>query len=56
MSDEKIEIAITVPSECLKTTSEVYRDNYEAIFRKKPTVEVDPLTGNLLDKKPAGEA
>ena len=54
--DKKIEVAITVPNECLKTASEVYRDNYDDIFRKKPSVEVDPLTGALLDKKPAGEA
>ena len=54
--DKKIEVAMVVPNECLKTASEVYRDNYDSIFRKKPAVEVDPLTGDLLDKKPAGEA
>ena len=54
--DKKIEIAITVPSECLKSATEVYRDNYDSIFRKSATVEVDPKTGALLDKKPAGEA
>jgi hypothetical protein len=53
--DKKIEIAITVPSECLKSASEVYRDNYDDIFRKNHAVEVDPITGALAEKKPAGE-
>jgi len=56
MSDNKIEPAVTVPSECLKNASETYRDNYDDIFRKKAEIEVDPATGELAEKKPAGEA
>ncbi len=55
MSDEKIDIAVKTPNECLKSASDVYRDNYDDIFRKNHAVEVDPKTGELAEKKPAGE-
>jgi len=50
MSDEKD------TNECLKSTGETYRDNYDDIFRKNHAIEVDPATGELAEKKAAGEA
>jgi hypothetical protein len=38
-----------------KDTGETYRDNYDLIFRKNHAVEIDPVTGELAEKKPAGE-
>ena len=44
-----------ITNECLKSASEVFRDNYDLIFRRPSIVEVDPITGSLAEKKPAGE-
>jgi hypothetical protein len=54
--DTKIEIAGSIPNECLKTAGEVYRNEYDRIFRS-PKLELvtDPKTGDLAEKKPAGE-
>lgn len=49
MSDEK------ETNECLENAGEIYRDNYDSIFRKNHAIEVDPVTGELAEKKPAGE-
>ena len=56
MKNKKIAITIAVNPNRMMAPTEMYRNNYEDIFRKKQAVEVDPITGTLLDKKPAGEA
>jgi hypothetical protein len=52
---KKIQITITANPNRIMAPTEVYRQNYDDIFRKKPAVEVDPATGELAEKKPAGE-
>jgi hypothetical protein len=50
MSDKK------ETNECLKSADDAYREEYDRIFRS-PKIElvIDPTTGLLPEKQPAGE-